>query len=308
MGSILLGLLAGFGLPLQTAINSDLGKKVKSSFLSSLISFTVGTFFLAFFVMLTNPHLALSWQSFSDQPWWLWIGGILGVCYLTANIVLFPHLGSVQTVIMPVSGQIIMSMLIDHFGWFNSQQHQLSWSRILGAVIVLGGVSLAVAGQKAAAKSPLHTNTHLNLWRLVGVAAGMLSATQTAINGHLGIILHSSAQAALVSFGIGTLLLWFIVPAINHGYHFHMISHANISWWNWLGGLVGGLYVLTNAYLVPILGTGLTIVVVLVGMISGSLLSDNFGWLHSQQKKINFNQLLGLLILLAGVALIKLVS
>ena len=55
---------------------------------------------------------------FSTEPWWIWIGGALGVIYLTGNIVLFPKLGSVQTVIMPILGQIVMSMLIDNFGWF----------------------------------------------------------------------------------------------------------------------------------------------------------------------------------------------
>nr|WP_079578492.1 DMT family transporter [Ligilactobacillus acidipiscis] len=46
MEAILLGLIIGFGLPLRTSINSNLGKKVNSSFLASLISFTSGTIFL----------------------------------------------------------------------------------------------------------------------------------------------------------------------------------------------------------------------------------------------------------------------
>ncbi|WEV57221.1 DMT family transporter [Ligilactobacillus acidipiscis] len=45
METILLGLIVGFGLPLQTSINSSLRKKVNSSFLASLISFTSGTIF-----------------------------------------------------------------------------------------------------------------------------------------------------------------------------------------------------------------------------------------------------------------------
>lgn len=65
---------------------------------------------------------------------------------------------------------------------------------------------------------------------------------------------------------------------------------------------------LTNAYLVPQLGTGLTIVIVLVGMISGSLLLDNFGWLAAVQKKVTFRQVLGVVLLLGGVILIKLVG
>ena len=308
MGPLTLGLLAGFGLPLQTAINSSLGKKISSSFLASLISFTIGTIFLGLFVAFTAPHLALSWQFISHQPWWLWLGGFLGVCYLTANIILFPHLGSVQTVLMPVLGQIIMSMLIDNFGWFHSQQHSLSWLRLFGALIVIGGVYFAIAGSQTTSKSPVTSERGLNFWRLIGLVAGMLSATQTAINGHLGTLLHSSVQAALVSFAVGTVFLWLLVPLIEHGYHFNRVQPSQIRWWSWLGGLIGGCYVLTNAYLVPQLGTGLTIVVVLVGMISGSLLLDNFGWLAAVQKKVTFRQILGVILLLSGVVLIKLVG
>lgn len=52
------------------------------------------------------------------------------------------------------------------------------------------------------------------MWRAFGVLAGMLSAVQTAINGHLGQVLHSAVAAALVSFLVGTLGLVLVVLAL----------------------------------------------------------------------------------------------
>lgn len=120
MLTILIGLIIGIGLPMQTSINSRLKVSVGSPFVASLISFSLGTLFLALITLLIDKSLLFPLNLFGKEPFWLWIGGLLGVIYLTSNILLFPKLGSVQTVIMPILGQIIMGLIIDNFGLFGS--------------------------------------------------------------------------------------------------------------------------------------------------------------------------------------------
>jgi transporter family-2 protein len=308
---LVMGLVIGVGVPLQTAINSQLRKAVSSSLVSSMISFTVGTLFLAVILLLTNQSLLISRDLIQHQPWWIWIGGLLGVIYLTGNIILFPYLGSVQTVIMPVTGQLIMSMLIDNFGWFGAVRHSLTIIRILGAVLVAIGVIMAVAiktwieEKKSRLDEPVLKNTKQLPWQLVGIFTGMLSATQTAINGHLGVVLGSAEKSALISFFIGTLALWIFVFAKEHRIVFSR-KKADYPWWVWLGGILGAIFVFGNAFLAPLIGTGLTVVVVLIGMISGSLLVDQFGWLKAPKEPIVPIQFCGILVMIIGVALIKL--
>ncbi|MCH4170036.1 MAG: DMT family transporter [Lactobacillus sp.] len=314
---IVLGLLIGVGLPIQTAINSRLRVVVKSPFLSSLISFTIGTIFLAVATILATHSLFVSAHLIATQPWWLWVGGVIGVIFLTSNIILFPRLGSVQTVIMPIMGQIIMSMIIDNFGWFASPVHRLTPLRIVGALLVIAGVVLAVAVKdwlqtrnadvaKATDKKVLAT-AHQWSWRLFGVFVGMLGASQTAINGHVGTVVHSPIKAAFISFFIGTVILYVLVLIKEHGYHIAPAFKQRQPWWLWVGGVMGGLFVLGNSYLVPIIGTGLAVVIVLIGMIITSLLVDQFGWFGAQKQPIALVQFVGLLVMLVGVGLIKLV-
>lgn len=134
----------------------------------------------------------------------------------------------------------------------------------------------------------------------------MLSAVQTAINGHLGQVLHSAVAAALVSFLVGTLGLVLVVLALRPKWQLTAQKRATAPWWMWLGGIVGALFVLGNAFLVPQIGTGLAVVIVLVGLMIGSLLIDQFGWLESQRNPLTLAQLLGLIVMIAGVALIRL--
>lgn len=81
----------------------------------------------------------------------------------------------------------------------------------------------------------------------------------------------------------------------------------NNVWWIWIGGIFGAAFVFGNSFLVPLLGTGMTVAIVLVGQIVGSLMIDEFGWLGAKKKPINLLQVVGILIMIGGVFVIKLV-
>ncbi|KRN98407.1 DMT family transporter [Companilactobacillus kimchiensis] len=310
MLAIIIGLAIGIGLPIQTSINSRLKTSVGSPFVASLISFTLGTTFLAIITLIVDKSLFFPVTIMLKQPLWLWLGGVFGVIYLTANILLFPKLGSVQTVIMPILGQIIMGLLIDDFGLFKSLVKPLTLTRILGAILVLVGVIGSVSINEIINKRHdrvLATTTVQNkTWpfRLMGILAGMFSASQTAINGHLGVVLQSTVKAAFVSFFVGIVVLIIIVATLHPQIKLLAVNGKN-PWWMWIGGLIGAIFVLGNVYLVPIIGTGLAVVIVLVGLITGSLLIDQFGWFDSKKNPITFAQIISLLIMISGVIIIR---
>lgn len=315
MLAILIGLVIGIGLPMQTSINSRLRAAVGSPFLASMVSFGIGTVFLAVMTLLDHRSLLIGGSFISNQPFWLWLGGLLGVIYLTGNIILFPKLGSVQTVIFPVLGQILAGIMIDDLGLFYSPVSRLTVVRGLGALLVLLGVTVTVAGnswvERITGQAGLETveeespqSAHLMLWRLFGVLAGMLSATQTAVNGHLGEVLGSKIQAAYISFLVGTITLIIIVLVVRPQLRFQRVN-GHTPWWMWIGGLLGALFVLGNVYLVPIIGTGFAVIIVLIGLMIGSLLIDQFGWLSSEKNPVTLLQVGGLLIMIIGVMIIR---
>lgn len=304
----MIGLIIGIGLPIQTSINSRLKLSLGSPFLASLTSFTIGTVLLAIMTLLIDHDLFFPIRMFVEQPIWLWIGGVFGVTYLTANILLFPKLGSVQTVIMPVLGQIIMGLLIDNFGLFYSLKSPLTWIRVLGAILVILGVIGAVSINEIINKKHHKMDSEssgLFIWRIFGIVAGMLAASQSAINGHLGNVLHSSVKAAFFSFFVGTVCILLIVMITRPKLQLIKINHGN-PWWMWLGGIIGGLYILGNVYLVPIVGTGLSVVIILLGLMIGSLMIDQFGILESKRNPITVAQILSLLVMISGVVIIRL--
>lgn len=186
---LILGLVAGAVIPVQTSINSRLSRFTQSSLYASAISFTVGTLLLVILNFILNPHL-LTAEAFGhyhfDYYWY--VGGLMGVIYLTGNMILLPRIGASLTVVTTITGQILMSMLIDTFGWFNVDVQALHVMKVLGIVLLLIGIILMNLQKNA---KQLAQSGHNGPWMLSGMIIGFTPPIQTAINSHLGQTLHS---------------------------------------------------------------------------------------------------------------------
>ncbi|MCT3283775.1 hypothetical protein C6Y11_14035 [Lactiplantibacillus pentosus] len=297
----LIPILMGGGLAMQTAVNAKLRQFVGSPYLASAISFSVGALFLIVLTLLSGVSPFVSLTTIATNPWWIWLGGLLGVIGLTVNLLLFPRLGSIQTAVLPIFGQIVMGILIDQFGWFASPRELLTIVKVIGLVLVTLGMLVAtVRFNHATAEHPVKG---LWLWRLLGIGAGMLIATQAAINGHLGTILQSSVHAAMVSFTVGAVLLLLLIAVLRVPTKPLQIAlQAGRSyWWMWIGGFLGAAYVFGSAWLVPQIGTGQVVVIALFGQLLFSAIIEQFGWFEAQAQRVKLPRLVGLLLMLVGV-------
>lgn len=139
---LLLAFCIGMGLPLQAAINSSLRDTLKSgSMLAALVSFSVGTVALASMGLLTGqPYAALA--GLPRIAWWQWVGGFLGATFIFGSTLLAPRIGLAAMTTLIVAGQVVMSMLLDRFGWLGLPVRDISWVRLAGAILLLGGAVL----------------------------------------------------------------------------------------------------------------------------------------------------------------------
>ena len=142
---VLLPLAMGIGIAMsiQTAINSQLREYVHSPLQAALLSFLIGTIVLAIFVFFqSTPKLTM--YHLGQIPWFLWLGGCLGVYAISLSIYTAPQLGFLTLSALIIFGQIMMSMLLDHFGWLGVEKTTLNWQRLLGGVVIFIGVLLTL--------------------------------------------------------------------------------------------------------------------------------------------------------------------
>lgn len=140
---ILLAAMIGVALATQTAINSQLRQYLNSPLQAALISFAVGTFCLILLVY-SQPIVRPSLNQLSLIPWWLWLGGCLGVYCLSISIYTAPKLGFLSFTGLVLFGQLLMSMLLDHFGLLGVEKNPIQWQRFLGTVFIALGIILTL--------------------------------------------------------------------------------------------------------------------------------------------------------------------
>lgn len=138
-----LALGVGIAMAVQTAINSQLREHLHSPLQAALLSFTVGTIVLAlmvFFQSAEKPSVA----ELANIPWLLWIGGCLGVYAISMSIYTAPKLGFLTFSGLVIFGQLVISMLLDHFGLLGTDKTPINWQRLLGSIIIFVGVLLTL--------------------------------------------------------------------------------------------------------------------------------------------------------------------
>ncbi|HYC28122.1 MAG TPA: DMT family transporter [Chitinophagaceae bacterium] len=135
---IIIALIAGAFLPIQGGLNSRMGKAVENPIYASLISFLVGSVALVLYCLITRQQL--SWPGLKAAPGYLWLGGVLGTFYVTVIVMAFPRLGPALTFGLVVAGQMIMSVLMDQFNMLVAQQQPINLMKLLGVVLIIGGV------------------------------------------------------------------------------------------------------------------------------------------------------------------------
>ncbi len=306
---LIITLAMGLLMPFQTAANSRLRQVVGPAYVSTLVSFSVSTLALLLVSMAAGIPILPTETMLAEAPWWSWFVGIVAVVTITIAIHLFKEIGQLQALIIPMFSQLIFSLLIDHFGWFGAKVIPLGANRIIGALLLVVGVTLAVvlprlkSGQKAVGAS---TGSRQTFWQLMAILSGCLSASITGAYAQLSSIVGNPVQATTVAFFVATMALLLFCTCLGKTQLVGKAFSSEYPWWMWAGGLCGAIIVFGNAWLVPKVGVGVFSMALLVGQLGLSMLMEHLGWLGAPRKRVSWLQIVGILLMLAGVALIRL--
>jgi bacterial/archaeal transporter family-2 protein len=140
--AVLLGAGAGCLVGMQAPINSRLGKSV-GGIQAATFSFLIGTTALVLLSSVLRGGLG-SLGHVGRAPWWTLVGGLLGAVYVFVAIEAVHTLGASGLTAVVITGQLVISVVIDRFGLLGIAKQQISASRIVGLVLLAAGVALVV--------------------------------------------------------------------------------------------------------------------------------------------------------------------
>ncbi|MBU4609950.1 DMT family transporter [Achromobacter sp. GG226] len=135
----LVAVAAGAAVPFQAASNAALGRALGHPLWATLASLAVSAL-VVLPVMLALRVPAPMLGAALHGPAWLWLGGVAGVAYITAALVLTPKLGAAGFIVAVVAGQMLASLLIDHVGAMGLPARPVGAARLLGVALILAGM------------------------------------------------------------------------------------------------------------------------------------------------------------------------
>lgn len=141
----LFALMAGAASTLQAGINGKLQASLGTPLLTSLISFVVGSFGLAISYLIAATYQLQSvptLNTFMQTNSWMWCGGLLGAFFIFSTIFCSPKIGFANLFSLIVTGQVILSVIFDHYGFLGSPLHLLTPYRLIGTLLLIVSVYL----------------------------------------------------------------------------------------------------------------------------------------------------------------------
>lgn len=137
---ILIGLMGGLAVGLQQPLSSLVAGRL--GMMEGVFIIQVGGVLAAGLYLLARRNDGLDeWRS---VPWYGLGAGVLSLAIIGAVSYAIPRVGAVTSTFLIVSGQLIASVIIDHYGLFETSVRQLDASRLAGVGLLFVALWLIV--------------------------------------------------------------------------------------------------------------------------------------------------------------------
>ena len=130
-----ISIFTGIVLAIMISLNGGLGN-ISGNYASSVISHFVGLIGIIFVLIFTKSKI----KNLKGIPFYMCTGGLIGILTVLFTNIGFSGLGVSLTVSLSLLGQLITSLIIDHFGYFNMPVIEFDKKKILGLIIIIAGI------------------------------------------------------------------------------------------------------------------------------------------------------------------------
>ncbi|MEO2203713.1 DMT family transporter [Paenibacillus pabuli] len=146
---ILLALLAGSLVSLQTVFNSKVNEKTGSWSTTTMVLFTgfIASFLISLLVEGKNTF------SFQHMQPWYWVSGAIGVGVVFCLVQGMKLLGPTFAISIVLTSQLSFALLFDSMGWLGLEKIPFSWNQLFGVLVIVGGIVLFKFGGSQNKKS-----------------------------------------------------------------------------------------------------------------------------------------------------------
>jgi len=137
---ISIALICGMAIALQSVMSAQLGRYLGHPMFATFVVFAMSALLMGMIVLGVKFKLP-SMVVIRAVPPYLWIlGSVLSALSLTTIYWLMPQIGVPRVMVGVLAGQVIVSMIAGHYGWFGMPVMQMTGLKFMGVFILVVGV------------------------------------------------------------------------------------------------------------------------------------------------------------------------
>lgn len=269
--AVVAAIAAGMVVPVQARLNGELSHRLDDGIAAAAISFSGGLVLLSVLAVF-SPALrgALGRLAGAARdgrlPRRYLLAGVLGGTFALAQSTAALVTGIAVFTVSALGGQTLGGLIVDARGIGGGPKQRPGATRLTGAAVILVAAVVSALPRLTDAPAP----AEIILPALAATAAGFLLGVQQALNGASTAASGSPLAATWLNFFVGAAFLvvaWGAKTLVRE-----TPGHAlPTSWWVYLGGLCGVVFIGASAFLVRRIGVLLLSMASIAGQLASSI-------------------------------------
>jgi transporter family-2 protein len=141
VGPIVAAIIIGACLSMQPPINAAMARTLGSPLLAAVVSIAI-SLVVVVPLWLTVGQGGGELAAVRALPWWVVLGGVIGVVFVAGSVLVGPMLGIALFFVCVVAGQLLGATLADQVGAFGMPTKPINATKLIGIALVLIGAAL----------------------------------------------------------------------------------------------------------------------------------------------------------------------
>jgi transporter family-2 protein len=143
---VVMAFVAGLAIAVQQAINGRAARAARNPMSATFYNFVFGTVALGAAFGLTWAISGKGPTDLPPGPWWLYLGGVIGVVFIAIASWAVPIVGVLQFAVVTIAGQLTGALLLDVIA--PTAGTDLAPNLVLGVLLAFVAVAVAARGRR----------------------------------------------------------------------------------------------------------------------------------------------------------------